>query len=379
MDQTQNELLALTKRLVEIPSENPGNNEMAAAQEITSILQNEGIRAEISHSPQERPNVIARLEGRKNGPTLLFNGHTDVVPPGEGWSREAWKPTVEEGRLYGRGTADMKGGIACMMYAAIQLQRMGRPFAGTLILLFNADEEHGNLGIRHYLQNPIPADYVVIGEPTGLHPCIGHKGDCRVRISTHGQAAHCAIVQDPDNAVYKLARVIKALEGLSKQIGKRTSAVGNASLSVTVIGGGSAPNIVPDHAWLELDRRILPGETRKNVLLEIEDCIRSVLEDGWELECYLYFTAHSISPDNDLVRVLKRIAEGVTGSPREPCLFQASTEAPFFSVDQGIPTVIIGPGSLEQAHKPDEFVEVEQLLQAANIYEKAARELLGGI
>jgi len=372
---TPAELIGLTAELIEAPSA-PEHEEHDVAIRIADILQREGIRVWIDHSAEGRPNVLALIEGEAGGKTLLFNGHTDVVPAGDGWTKDPWKARQENGRLYGRGACDMKGGLAAMMAAAIRLQRMNCPFRGRLALLFNADEERSNIGIKHFIKNPLYADYVIVGEPTALRPCIGHRGNGRIRISTAGEAGHCAVVERPDNALYKLARIITALENHAKTVRNRTSEVGNGSLTVTMAGSGSAPNIVPDHAWLELDRRILPGETKESMLEEIQMWAEQAAGEKIAPDCYLYFPAHSIHKDHPLVNAACSSVRQVTGHTVIPQLFSASTEAPFFSVDLGYPTLILGPGSLEQAHRPDEFLQIEQLVQASEIYQNMVMTLL---
>lgn len=372
---THEEIIQLALELIQRPS-SPMEGEHAVADWIAQTLRQEGINVQVDHSPEGRPNVLAILEGQQSGKTLLMNGHTDVVPPGEGWIRDPWKTVRENGRLYGRGSADMKGGLAAMLAAAIALQRHGCPFRGRLALLMSADEERSNIGIKHFVAHPIHADYVVIGEPTELIPCVGHKGDCRVRISTTGTSGHCAVVERPDNALYKLARAITALEELGAELGERISPVGRASLTVTMAGAGCAPNIVPHQAWLELDRRILPGESKEMVLREIRERVQAVVHDPFQMESYLFFPAFTIPSEHELVEAASQCVQQTTSRKPAPQVFAASTEAPFFSVDLGYPTIILGPGSLDQAHRPDEFVQVEQLIQAEEVYRSLILKLL---
>jgi len=157
--------------------------------------------------------------------------------------------------------------------------------------------------------------------------CIGHRGDCRIRLETRGHAVHSAIAKKPDNALYKLARAITALEQFSTELAARASSLGSASLSVTMAGAGEAPNIVPDKAWLELDRRVLPGESREQIVQEICERVSTVPQDAFELDCYLYFPAYTIKREHRMVAVLSACAAAVTELAREPRIFTASTEA----------------------------------------------------
>ena len=170
------ELTTLLCSLIQHPSENPPGNEKAVALFIADVLRGEGIDVEVQEAVEERPNVIARLKGQRPGKRLILNGHSDVVPCGAGWSVEPFAAVIDGDRIIGRGAADMKSGVAAMMYAAILIQRRQYAFNGEIVLLFNVDEERINLGMEHFLAQGVEADYAVIGEPTSLEICVAHKG-----------------------------------------------------------------------------------------------------------------------------------------------------------------------------------------------------------
>ena len=374
------ELIHILKKLVEINSENPPGVEGPVAFYIKQVLYENGIPAELSEAAPKRPNVKAVLKGKKPGPTVIYNGHLDVVPAGQGWTRHPNGAVIEDGKLYGRGAADMKSGLAAMMYAAIVLKRMGLPLSGTLILYFNVDEERSNIGMKHFLNENFTADYAIISEPTDLDVCIGHKGVARYRLRTFGTAGHTSVVRQPDNAIYKMTKLILALENLSTKIQTRKHPLlGTASLTVTQIIGGTAPNIVPSETIIEIDRRIVPGETEKGVYEEIERTVSEVAQRGqfsYVLEQYLYLPPYIIAEDHPLVSAATSIVNMVTN--REKCTkpFIASTEAPFFAVYKEIPTLILGPGSLKQAHTVDEHVEITEVIAAAHVFIILACQLL---
>lgn len=374
------ELLPLARRLIQVPSENPPGNERHVALAIQEVLQHNGIASSLTWAGPGRPNLMAELEGSGPGPTLIYNGHLDVVPAGPNWTEDPFSGLIRNGRLYGRGAADMKSGVAAMIYAAIILKRMGTPFHGKLVLFFNADEENSNLGMKRFLQDEIKADYAVIGEPTGLDVCTSHRGAGRYRVHTYGGTGHTSIVDNGDNSIYRMAKLIPALEKLAAELRQRThERVGRASLTVAQITGGTAPNIVPSHTVIEIDRRVVPGEQEEEVHRELERTIKDVAaREGFDavLEPYLYVPPHHIHEEHILAQTALRLAGEVTGRDRRSGSFRATTEAPFFSHYKGIPTIIIGPGSLQQAHTADESVEIRQVVEASRVYIRLASELL---
>ncbi|OZB96934.1 acetylornithine deacetylase [Paenibacillus sp. XY044] len=390
----EQELLDTVCGLIRIPSENPPGREEAAARYVLKLLRAEGIEAELQWAAPERPNVVARLKGVAEGPALLYNGHLDVVPAGEGWSTDPFAACLRDGHIIGRGAADMKSGVAAMLYAAILLHRRGCPFAGELILLFNVDEERENVGMRHFLRSGVHADYAVIGEPTDLGICTAHKGVGRYRIRTAGVAGHAAKVLEPDNAIPKMAALISALEPLRSRLKESADPLlGYATLNVTQIKGGTAPNIVPQHCEIEIDRRVIPGETAAQVLEQLKEALNAAAGTGtgtgsstglgadsgeaaYEVDDYLFIPASTIPQDHKLVQALAAVTGEVLGSPSAIGIFAATCEAPFLSVDLGIPTVIFGPGSLDQAHVKDERAPVRQVADAAKVYMQLAMRLL---
>ncbi|MBB3129087.1 acetylornithine deacetylase/succinyl-diaminopimelate desuccinylase family protein [Paenibacillus rhizosphaerae] len=394
------ELLDIVCGLIRIPSENPPGREEAAARYVLKLLRDEGIEAELQWAAPQRPNVVARLKGTAEGPALLYNGHLDVVPAGEGWSEDPFAAVVRGGEMIGRGAADMKSGVAAMLYAAILLHRRGCPFAGELLLLFNVDEERENAGMRHFLRSGVHADYAVIGEPTGLGICTAHKGVGRYRIRTAGVAGHAAKVLEPDNAIPKMAALISALEPLRSRLKESADPLlGYATLNVTQIKGGTAPNIVPQHCEIEVDRRVIPGETAEQVLKQLKEALNAASGAGvsgglsagagsgeglgeiagevtYEVDDYLFIPASTIPQDHELVQALVDATCDVLGKPSAIGIFEATCEAPFLSIDRGIPTIIFGPGSLDQAHVKDERVPVRQIADAAKVYMQLAMRLL---
>lgn len=378
----EKELLSILQNLVQQKSENPPGKEEGAAMYVKDVLERHAIKTELTQVKPGRPNVYARLKGSQPGPTMIYNGHLDVVPAGKetNWTYDPFKGVIKDGKLYGRGSADMKSGVAAMIYAAIMLQRMGNPFSGELILFFNVDEERTNLGMRQFLQEDITADYAIISEPTNLDICTGHRGCARFRLRTRGLAGHTSFVTQPDNAIYKMTKLINALEDLGHNIKQRVDPMlGPASLTVSQITGGTAPNIIPDLCEIEIDRRTLPGEEKEDVEKEIRECMNKVASQhsfDYEFENYLFLMASSIPESDPFVKNLNEVIKSTTSRQGSVAPFNATCEAPFFSVEKEIPTIIFGPGGLEQAHIDDEFVNVDEVVDASKVFIQLVGRLL---
>ena len=373
------ELVTLLCSLIQFPSENPPGNEKAVALFIADVLRGEGIEVEIQEAVADRPNIIARLKGQQPGKRLILNGHSDVVPCGSGWSVDPFAAVIDGERIIGRGAADMKSGVAAMMYAAILIKRRRYAFSGEIVLLFNVDEERINLGMEHFVAQGVEADYAIIGEPTSLEICVAHKGISRTRLTTHGTAGHAAKTRNPDSAIDKMAALLPGLlEECRRVKQKHHPLLGNASMLVTTINGGSAPNIVPQSCVIEIDRRVLPEERRN----EINDSLQIALAESglkpqqdYSLDNYLFIPASAIEESHPLVEAAFQAVDALTGAAKKT-IFDATCEAPFFSVGCQIPTIILGPGDLAQAHVKDEYVKIEELHQAAQIYTTLALHLL---
>ncbi len=373
------ELFEILRKLVSLDTENPPGKEEPAARFIADLLQKNGIEPVLQWAAPERPNLIARLKGIRPGPTMIYNGHLDVVPAGGGWTEAPFGGNVRDGRLYGRGAADMKSGVAAMLYAAIALKRLDVPFAGEIILFFDVDEERLNLGMNTFIAEEVHAHYAVVGEPTGLKLCIGHLGCSRFKLKTRGTPGHTSVVKHPDNAIYKMAKLIDALERLDGEIRQRVHPVlGRGSLTVSVIKGGAAVNIVPESCEIEIDRRTFPEETLQTVQAEIKERLRNVSAPSriaFTLSSYQSVPATLIDREAPIVKRLAGVIGQIQKAEPVVASFEATCEAPFLSVGKGIPTVIFGPGDLKQAHVADEFVELEEVEKAAMIYALLALNL----
>jgi len=355
--------------LVKRNSVNPPGDEYEAALYCAEELKKLGFDVVLDEFEPRRCNVIATY-GDKDDIGILFNGHLDVVPVTGEWKYPPFDAVVADGNLYGRGSADMKGGCAAMMAAAACIADKHIQERGIMII-FNSDEESVNKGMRRIVETrELKADAAVIGEPTEMNVCLGNKGYASYYITVKGLACHASAPEKGDNAIYKMGHVLKRLESFAGEVrGIIHPQLGPASFSTGTIKGGSLVNTVPDHCMLEVERRILPGETKDEVI----NGIKRAAGDFAEVSERSWMDAGWLDPGHPFVSDLAGTVELATN--RKPLIerFPAGTESSFFSVKFGIPTLIMGPGSLQRAHKIDEYIPVQQIYEAVKAYTAIAR------
>jgi acetylornithine deacetylase/succinyl-diaminopimelate desuccinylase family protein len=327
-------------------------------------------------------NVLATLDFGP-GPRLVFNSHMDVVDPStQTWRTAPFTPTEVDGLLYGRGACDAKGSLVAMLAAMERLATDPRGLTGSLVLTAVVGEEAGGLGSRHLVRDGLAAEAAVVGEPTGLSIARAHKGTYMHRLRFTGRAAHSASPWLGRNAVADAAAFVAACEEETVRLaGAPHPAVGPATMTVTTITGGTFQNTVPAEAVLTVDRRLVPGEThavadeqRARLLADLQRA-----RPGLDVtEEQLVATVPSeTAPDDPIVRAgLAAVASVGRGQP-EASGFNAGCDMSKL-VGAGIPTIICGPGSLAQAHGPDEFVPMAEVVEAVAIYEHVARSMLHG-
>ncbi|HEY2840190.1 MAG TPA: M20 family metallopeptidase [Pirellulales bacterium] len=329
-----------------------------------------------------RDNIVARFDGdispADGGKILLLEAHQDTVPV-DGMTIEPWSPTVRDGRLYGRGACDIKGGMTAMLGALARLVEERPPNRPTVIMACTVNEEHGYSGAVALTKlwttagaNPIiprAPDAAIIAEPTNLDVVVAHKGAVRWRCHTHGRAAHSSQPHLGDNAIYKMARVLQTLERYANEIPPTLGShplCGRATLSVGMISGGLSVNTVPARATIEIDRRVIPGEDTQACYEQVIEYVTKNcgLTEGVEHERpYLEGRSLADGPNLQLAERLAAAARPARGKSRAigvPFGTDAATIAA-----AGVPSVVFGPGSIEQAHTCDEWLSLEELTLAS--------------
>lgn len=367
-------VLELASELVSIPSY---EREEEVARFLARRLRAIGFEVALEEVEPGRPNLIARLPGV--GRTLMFCGHMDTVPPD---SPDQLRPRVEGGRLYGRGACDMKGALAAMVCALEDLAEGGR--AGGLVFLATVGEETGFLGMRYFMAHY--RDRIagcIVGEPTSLEVGVAHKGGAWIELTTIGRPAHGSTPERGVNAVYHMALVVRAIqEELAAALRERTHPLlGPGTVNVGLIRGGTRPNVVPARCTIQVDRRLLPGETPEGAMEEltvlVENLTREYPELAVEMRLMQSYPPLEVGADEAIVRAVIGACRAVRGREPEIVGLSYGTDGAL-SQAGGIPTVICGPGSAAQAHTEGEFVDVAELIAAAHIYREAARGFLGG-
>lgn len=353
---------------------NPPGNEKCGALCLKEIFDREGIPCEVQDLGDNRANFIASFgEGDK---ILEYSGHLDVVPCVGNWQHTAIGTTEEGDLIYGRGACDMKGGVAAMCSAAISMFRAKTPLNGQIRLTFVADEEDANLGMHAFLDSHKAATYTILGEPTDLHVAIAHRGVGRYYIDLLGHACHAALRSTEETAVAKAARAVMAIEDLNKQLESMTHDVlPSPSIVVTMVQGYEKDNVVPGKVRLLVDFRVLPGMTEPQTRKLVQDALDAHGIVGFELTKHFFMPGGEVAQAHPFVSACVEQAEKLNERKEAPQAFGASCEQCFL-VEAGSATVVIGPGSLDQAHTVDEFVEKAQLLRAAKLYREIAMDVL---
>ncbi|HEY0471018.1 MAG TPA: M20 family metallopeptidase [Kribbella sp.] len=373
-------LIGLTQNLLTAKGQNPPGEEAATVAALSGAAVSLGLDVVESAVEPGRNNLSITLAGG-NGPGLLLLGHTDVVPIGDGWTRDPFGGSVEDGRVYGRGASDMKGGLAAALAALAALREV--PLSGPVELAALMDEEETGKGIRAYVGS-VDRSFLgcITAEPTELQTITGARGDSYLRVAIHGRACHAGNPDDGANAIYGAAAVVAEIERLHLELAANPHPLlGPATWSVGQINGGTGGSIVPAECVVVADRRLLPGESPEAVLDDLRSRVAGLrLEDRGltvELEMPMEMPAFETPADADLVRTTDA-ALADAGGPGLPLGgWTAACDGGFVARDLGVPVVVLGPGSVTtQAHRADESVAIAELVVAARAYALTALRLL---
>lgn len=373
------DIVELLSDLVSIPSY---DSEQGIVDYIARRLDGMNVGYEITEVAPARQNLTA-FTGDGNR-SLILNTHADTVPPGniENWKGPPLELTRNGENLFGLGACDAKGSLAGMLTAFELLARNGHFLNGRLILQAVCCEETGGSGTLAEVERGITADAAIIGEPTDLVPMIGHKGGLGLDIAVLGKAAHGSAPQEGINAISKTAKLVQTLDALAEDISRRCDPLfGSASLAITQISGGQAPNVIPDKCTIALDRRLIPGETVDGALAEIS----AVIDESKQVDPDLSVSVQKrigiepcrISPEEPIVEVVKKSIAQVKGKEQEISGFPACCDMWCLMEGASIPTMILGPGETSIAHKANESISSDELYEAAKIYAAIALNWLG--
>jgi len=361
------DVISLTRKLISFNTVNPEGNEEGIARFVGTILEREGFTVNYHLLAVNRLTLIAEKGLRSLTAPLVMTGHFDTVPLGTmQWNDDPFSGTIKEGKIYGRGSSDMKGGVAAMICASLQAFKESVPRGGVR-LIFTAGEEPGCYGAKHLADTRYDlgkASAIIVGEPTSNVPAIGHKGALYLKVSASGKTAHSSMPELGDNAIYKAARAITKIENFRFQA-ERDNLHGYPTINVGMINGGTNLNSVPDHAEFTVDIRSTTRVTHREIL----ERLSLLMGEEVVIEKLVDLLAVSSSESDPFVQLVYAVC-GV--EPQKGILQKSLPYVTDGAVLQqlygGVPTVILGPGQPEMAHKIDEFCYTRKIEEAVEIY-----------
>lgn len=375
-------LIRLLRDLIAIDSVNPslvpgGAGEEEVALAVASEMRSMGLDVEVSEVAPGRPNVVGVLEGRSPGRSLMFCGHLDTV--GVMGMERPFDPVERDGCIYGRGSQDMKGGVAAMIGAAKSVTESGGLESGRLIVAAVVDEEYASIGAEA-LVTQWKADAAIVLEPTDLTIATAHKGFTWVEVSTKGRAAHGSRPREGRDAILRMGRVLSRMEALDRELQSRPPhpLLGTASLHASMIQGGRELSSYPDDCLLQMERRTISGESSKAALSEIQEILTSIRKEDPEFlgDATLKFAQppYEIPEGNELPKLLQEVTRRMNRLlPQAGMTFW--TDAAILG-KAGIPSVIFGPGGAG-LHGLVEYVRTEEVIFCCEALAELTRELCG--
>lgn len=389
------ELLKLTQDLIRIPSHTVyENREKEVAAYIADILEREGIEYCFQSADGDRCNVLATIRGNGTGKSLMLNGHMDTVPVAG--MDDPFNPVIVDGNMYGRGSSDMKSGLAAMLYAVLTVHRMKVPLNGDLVLAGVIDEEAAkSTGSRVIAEKGPITDYAIIGEPSSLYPIIAHKGIDYFQIDFHGKAAHSSRPENGANAIYAAADFISAVKAVLIPEFDNLSHpyLGKPTINVGLMCGSAEINkpfllqqsetfagVVPDEASVFIDVRWIPGQSIPQIQSQLQALADSILPKNPGISAEVNYIplprpAMEISPEEALPQAILESISQVSPETAEFKGLSGFMDSGILYGVAGILSMVFGPGDLNVAHGINEKVEVEQIIKAAQIYTKTALDI----
>ncbi|MBN1969189.1 MAG: ArgE/DapE family deacylase, partial [Candidatus Delongbacteria bacterium] len=375
--------IQLLKELIKIDSVNPSlvqgaKGEKEIAEYIAGWLKSLGLKTRIDEVIKGRYNTVGILEGTGEGKSLMLNGHTDTVGY-DYMTIDPLKPTIKNGKLYGRGSVDMKGGLAASLSAVKAIVDSGIKLEGNLVVAAVCDEEYASIGTEHLMQNT-KVDTAIVGEPSDLQILRCHKGFAWVKIETKGLAAHGSLWQSGVDAITKMGKVLNGIEELDKNLKKTYHELtGPASIHSSLIEGGLGLSTYPDKCVLQVERRLIPSETIKDVEQEFQTMLEKIKQLDPKFNAEYEITFHrnpmDVPAESEICKTIIKASEKALGF--KPAFIGGSAWLDTQIIwEKGIPAVVYGPSG-EGAHAAVEWVDLQTVIDAAKVQELTIREFCG--
>ncbi|SHF53962.1 M20 family metallopeptidase [Desulforamulus putei] len=376
--------IALLQKLISFNTTNPPGQEEPLARYVGEYLNKNGFMVEYVPVCSGRVNVVGRLTGLGNREAMLLAAHLDTVGTGVNpWRYDPFSGVLSDGKIYGRGAADMKSGLAAMLLALESFVKDGQPPAGDIIFIGTVGEETDSSGalelVRRGIMEAVGA--VVIGEPTGNRLCLGHKGALWVQLTTFGKSAHSSMPTTGDNAINYMLELIGALTAKPLMEGQHP-VLGVHTCSMTTIRGGFQVNVIPDQCELTLDIRTLPGQDHRELIQTVKEVIN---RQGIKVDIKILNDRCSIwsDPGHPFLQVARKCARELFNREVDFSGVNYYTDASVLAPSGNVPVLIFGPGNPEQAHQPDEYVEIDKYLDSIEFYKELIKNWvtypLGGL
>jgi succinyl-diaminopimelate desuccinylase len=361
--------IELTQKLIQFNTVNPPGREAAIARFIGDILLEYGFEIDYPEHATDRLNLVATKGLSPEVDPIVLTGHLDVVPLGAAnWTMDPFAGALKDGKIYGRGSSDMKSGVAAMTLAAIEIFEESAPKGG-IKLIYTADEELGCNGAKTLCDSGYDigrANAIIVGEPSGNVPFIGHKGGLFALAKTKGVTVHSSMPHLGENAIYKAANAIGKIEALKFEV-PEDSLLGFPTINVGKIKGGLNFNSVPDHTEFTVDIRTTTELPNHKAM----DTLKDKLGSEVEIEQLTDLNAIATSEEDPFIKMVYQICgidpNSIHFKSTAPYLTDASVLTPWLG---STPTIVLGPGEVEMAHQIDEFCYVDKILQAVKLYKK---------
>ena len=379
----QDRVVTLLQEMIQTKTVNQPGDEKPLAELLAKEMSSFGLQVQTVDLAENRANVIGILKGSGTKPALLFNGHLDTVPPGDvPWTYGPFSGELIDGKVYGRGSADMKGGLAAMIMAAKAIKKAAIPLQGDLIIAGTAGEETDSIGAFDYLNKGglTGVGAIVIGEPSSCGINIAEKGAFWLEITTYGKTAHGAFPEHGVNAISAMHLFLREL--FSYQFQYETSELlGEPTINIATIHGGVKTNVVPDKCTITIDMRTVPSMSHHQILQDFENIIAKLNKENSSFTATIQVLNNRPSVETAQDHPFVKLAEQVIGEEfkrtEKPKGVNFYTDAAVFLPATQLPAIFYGPGDAAMAHQPDEYVRVDSLIEATQFYAAIIEQYLG--